>query len=181
MSKPRIFYLTLLSALWIAPVAALDAPDRAPLAPEFTHHNDAEWINSKALTLAALRGQVVLLDIWTFECWNCYRSFPWLRATEAKFGATGLRVIGVHSPEFEREKVRDSIAAKVTEFELHHPVMIDTDFSYWHALGNRYWPGYYLLDKRGRVRAAYAGETHPDDAQARAIERDIRALLAEQP
>ncbi len=69
--------------------------------PAFTHTAVAEWINSLPLTLEALRGKVVLLDFWTFACWNCYRSFPWLNELEARLHERGLRVIGVHTPEFE--------------------------------------------------------------------------------
>ena len=158
--------LMLVGALLAQPALALVDMASAPTAPEFTHHGDAEWINSKALNLVALRGQVVLLDFWTFDCWNCYRSFPWLRSTEAKFKVAALRVIGVHSPEFEHEKVRDNIVAKIAEFELDHPVMIDTDFSYWNALGNHYWPSFYLIDKHGRIRGTYTGETHVEDRKS---------------
>jgi len=153
--------------------------DRPVPAPAFTHAAAEDWLNSPPLTLAALRGQVVLLDFWTFACWNCYRSFPWLNALEARLHARGLRVIGVHTPEFPHERVRASIAAKVAEFGLNHPVMIDNDGSYWNAMQNQYWPAYYLLDKQGRIRERYAGETHAGDAQARAMEAAILALLEE--
>lgn len=175
-----------LSALLLAMQPALnvvaDAAGRAPPAgpaPEFTHTQPQEWINSPPLKIADLRGNVVLLDFWTFDCWNCYRSFPWLHTVEEKFAGQGLRVIGVHSPEFDRERVRDNVVAKVKEFMLTHPVMIDNDFSYWKAMGNRYWPAFFLIDKRGNVRGAYYGETHADDANARNIEQEITALLAE--
>ena len=168
----------LLLAIALRPAAG--GPLRTPLqAPEFTHAATDEWINSPPLTLAGLRGKVVFVDFWTFECWNCYRSFPWLKGMEARLETDGLQVIGVHSPEFEREKVRDNIVAKVKEFGLAHPVMIDTDFSYWNAMGNRYWPAYYVIDKRGDLRAVFAGETHEGDAQAQQIESFLRGLLAE--
>lgn len=168
----------LLLAFVLQPAAG--GPLREPVAaPEFTHTAAEDWINSEPLRLADLRGKVVFLDFWTFECWNCYRSFPWLRAMEARLEADGLQVIGVHSPEFEREKVRDSIVAKVREFGLTHPVMIDTDFSYWNATGNRVWPAYYAIDRRGKVRAVFAGETHEGDRQAMQIESFLRELLAE--
>jgi thiol-disulfide isomerase/thioredoxin len=155
-------------------------PLREPVpAPEFTHRSANEWINSTPLSLSDLRGKVVLVDFWTFDCWNCYRSFPWLKDMEARLGEKGLQVIGVHSPEFEREKVKANIVAKVKEFGLKHPVMIDTDFSYWHAMGNHYWPAYYLIDKHGSLRAVFVGETHKGDARAEAIESTIKALLAE--
>jgi thiol-disulfide isomerase/thioredoxin len=148
-------------------------------AADFTHAAEADWINSAPLRLADLRGRVVLLDFWTFDCWNCYRSIPWLKAVEARFASGGLRVIGVHTPEFDHEKVRDNVAAKVGEFGIGHPVMLDNDFSYWRAMGNRYWPAFYLIDRRGDVRGVFVGETHAGDRQAEAIEAAIAALLAE--
>lgn len=148
-------------------------------APAFTHSNPRDWINSAPLTLRMLRGKVILLDFWTFDCWNCYRSFPWLKSVEAQYGPQGLEVIGVHTPEFAHERVRADVIAKVHQFGLHHPIMIDNDYSYWHALGNHFWPTFYLIDRQGRVRARFIGETHIGDHRARAIERDIKELLKE--
>ena len=147
--------------------------------PEFTRSAPTDWINSAPLSVSDLRGKVVLVDIWTFECWNCYRSFPWLKALEQQLADADFQVIGIHSPEFERERDRAAVARKVREFGLAHPVMIDNDFSYWRALNNRYWPTFYLVDKQGRIRARYIGETHADTPQAEAIERQILGLLAE--
>jgi glutathione peroxidase-family protein len=121
----------------------------------------------------------VLIDVWTFECWNCYRSFPWLHGVENRYNAQGLQVIGVHSPEFDAEKVRASIEAATKKYELGFPVMIDNDHSYWNALGNSYWPAFYLVDKQGRIRASFVGETHDGDANAQKIEAAVKALLAE--
>ncbi len=119
-----------------------DSHTQPPRVPEFTHQAPADWINSPPLKLANLRGQVVLIDFWTFECWNCYRSFPWLRSVEERYHRQDLQVVGVHTPEFEHERVRSSIVNKAKEFGLHHPIMLDNDFSYWRALGNRYWPAF---------------------------------------
>jgi len=148
-------------------------------APDFTHNAPQEWLNSEPLRLQDLRGKVLLVDFWTFDCWNCYRSFPWLKAMEARLMPKGLQVIGAHSPEFEHEKVKANIETKIAEFGLEHPVMIDNDFSYWRAMGNRYWPAFYVIDKRGQVRAAFFGETHEGDRQAQKIEQTILDLLAE--
>ena len=145
--------------------------------PAFTQSSREDWINSAPLRVEDLRGNVVLVDVWTFECWNCYRSFPWLVALEKRLEGKPFRVIGIHAPEFDREKVRASIAAKATEFGLRHPIMVDNDLAYWRALGNRYWPAYYVVDKNGIVRARFVGETHEGDAQAQAIEREIESLL----
>lgn len=148
-------------------------------APEFPKRSAEEWINSAPITLASLRGQVVLIDFWTFECWNCYRSFPWLNSVEAKFRAQGLKVVGVHTPEFEREKVISSIRDKVSEFKITYPVMVDNDKAYWRAMRNSYWPAFYLIDRSGQMRALFVGETHAGDAQAKSIEAQIAALLSE--
>lgn len=147
--------------------------------PEFTHQSTEAWINSEPLTLAELQGNVTLVDIWTFACWNCYRSFPWLNEVEEKYRTKGLQVIGVHTPEFEYEKKRASIEAKMKEFKLKHPVVIDNDFSYWRALENKYWPTFYLVDKQGIVRDVFIGETHVGTSKAKHIEQAIERLLAE--
>lgn len=148
-------------------------------AAEFHHNQAKDWINSEPLMLKDLKGKVVLLDFWTFGCWNCYNSFPWLNKLEKRLHAEGLQVIGVHTPEFDHEKVRASIEAKAKEFNLHHPIMIDNDFSYWRAMQNKYWPAFYIIDKRSNVRGVFFGETHEGDAQAIRIEKTIKRLLAE--
>ena len=148
-------------------------------AAEFTHEKPDEWINSSPLSISDLKGEVILIDFWTFDCWNCYRSFPWLTKLESALSGEKFRIIGIHTPEFEHEKIRASIEIKANEFGLHHPIMIDNDFSYWKAMQNRYWPAFYLLDKKGMVRAMFFGETHEGDEQASRIEKVIRKLLAE--
>jgi len=151
----------------------------APPLPEFTHSDSRDWIGSPPLKLADLRGQVLLIDVWTFDCWNCYRSFPWLNGLETKLHGKPFQAIGVHSPEFDHERDPSSVREKMQEFGLRHPTMIDNDFSYWEALGNKYWPTYYVVDKQGRIRGRFFGETHAGGRQARAIETLLEELLAE--
>ncbi|VAW76300.1 hypothetical protein MNBD_GAMMA15-2389 [hydrothermal vent metagenome] len=146
--------------------------------PEFIHQQPEAWINSEPLSVNALKGKVILVDVWTFGCWNCYRSFPWLNDLEARYENQGLQVIGIHTPEFDREKIRSNIIDKVREFALKHPVMIDNDFSYWRALNNRYWPSYYLVDRQGTVRFHFVGEMHINTAKARVVDQEIERLLA---
>lgn len=157
--------------------AACGAYAQAKQAPEFPPRSAEGWINSSPITLASLRGKVVLIDFWTFECWNCYRSLPGLDHVEAKYRDQGLAVVGVHSPEFAREKVISSIRDKVREFKISYPVMVDSDHAYWNAMQNSYWPAFYLIDRNGRISAIYAGETHAGDSQARSIETAIELLL----
>ncbi len=182
VSYKRVLALLALSLplLYFAAVSGrISLPETPFRAPEFTHKQPAEWINSAPLTVADLRGSVVLLDFWTYECWNCYRSFPWLRAVEERYQSRGLQVIGVHTPEFDRERILENVAAKVKEFKLKHPVMIDNDFSYWRAMNNRYWPAFYIIDKQGLVRGVFVGETHAGDRRAKKIEALLEKLLAE--
>lgn len=175
---PLLLALGVLSLPWIGG-SARGVLDRPFPAPEFPARAPDAWINSEPLRLADLRGKVVLIDFWTFDCWNCYRSFPWLNDLERRLEPQGLQVVGVHTPEFAHERVRASVVGKVAEFGLRHPVMMDNDFAYWRAMGNRYWPAFYVIGKRGRVRGAFAGETHPGDAQALRIEALLGELLAE--
>lgn len=147
--------------------------------PEFTQTGTDQWLKSAPLSVAQLTGRVVLIGFWAFEWWNCYRSFPWMPELEAQFADRPFQVVSVHSPEFEREKNIDSVRAKAKEFRLNHPIMVDSDLAFWRAMGNRFWPAYYLVDKRGRVRNVYVGETRSGDLQARRIQFAISALLAE--
>lgn len=185
-SRSRGLRIIIYVALGVVALALLLLLPRPPAAssearplPEFTHQAPADWLNSPPLTVDSLEGKVLLIDFWTFECWNCYRSFPWLNSLEASLADEDFQVIGVHSPESDRERDRDRVAAKVQEFGLQHPIMIDNDFSYWNALDNRYWPAFYLVDRRGNIRYGFIGETHPGSRQATTIEQRIQELLDE--
>ncbi len=173
---PRIRDLTLLFAL-LATACAQAAAPRA--LPEFTTAESRYWFNSPPLQVKQLRGKVLLIDVWTYDCWNCYRSFPWLKGLEAELADEPFQVIGIHSPEFEHERIPERVAAKIEEFGLEHPVMMDNDFAYWRALQNRYWPAYYLVDKQGMIRHLHVGETHAGSARAERMMEQIRTLIAE--
>ena len=147
--------------------------------PEFTQTAPEAWINSAPQKVSDLRGHVVLVHVWAFECWNCYRSFPWLTGLEEKYRSRGLVSIGIHTPELPREHDPDQLIAKVKEYGVHHPVMIDNDYAYWHALDNHYWPAWYIVDAQGRIRKVVVGEAHAGDQRARSVEAAIDALLAE--
>ena len=183
MMLPKHAY-SLIGAMLMALTATVAIADTGPAngvrpAPAFTHTGAEDWLNSKPLSWESLRGQIVIIDVWTFDCWNCYRSLPWLHDVEARYRDQGLRVIGVHTPELPQEYVRANVVRKLTELQVTEPVMLDNDYSYWKALGNQYWPAFYLVDKRGQIRGLFVGETHVGDANARAIEAAIGKLLAE--
>ena len=177
-------FIILVSAFLVIAMLVLNRPASGgklnspyPL-PEFTGQQP-DWLNSRLLSVEDLKGKVILLDFWTFDCWNCYRSFPWLNDLENRYQSKDFMVIGIHTPEFDHEKVRENIEKKISEFDLQHPVMMDNNFVYWRLMNNRYWPAFYLVDKQGMVRASYVGETHKGDKNAENIENMIKFLLAE--
>jgi len=132
------------------------------------------WVHSEPLTPAMLRGKVVLVDFWTYTCINWQRTEPYVRAWAEKYRDSGLVVIGVHTPEFEFEKLPDNVRAGIEAFRVGYPVAIDNDYAIWRAFDNRYWPAIYIADANGRVRYHQFGE----GAYAR-TEAVIRQLLRE--
>ena len=159
----------------VAPATSPTAPDRAGSerqAPDLAGIDS--WINSEPLTLAGLRGRVVLIDFWTYTCVNCIRTFPYLRDWNEKYAPVGLVIVGVHTPEFEFEKSREHVATAVESFEIRYPVAQDNDLMTWNAFGNKVWPGKYLIDREGYIRYTHLGE----GAYAE-TEQKIRELLAE--
>lgn len=148
-------------------------------APPFTHLRAEEWLNSPPLRWDDLRGQVVLLDVWAAECWNCYRSIPWLQSLEQRYRARGFKIIGVHTPELASERSKAHVQSRARELGFNDPIMLDNDYSYWNALNNQYWPSFYFVDRQGRLRGRAVGETHIGDANARQIEAQLEKLLDE--
>jgi len=176
----HICWLTIFLVLITLHASSIFAAKKLPrAAPEFTHTERGAWLNSTPLSLEQLRGKVVLFDFWTFDCWNCYRSFPWLHALEDQFKNQAFSVIGIHTPEFEHERHKGMLEEKIKLFRLRHPIMMDNDFSYWNAVGSRYWPSFYLIDKKGLIRASYIGQTDEGGTQAKKIEAMVDTLLAE--
>jgi thiol-disulfide isomerase/thioredoxin len=144
------------------------------LAPELT--NVTGYINSEPITLADLRGKVVLVDFWTYSCINCVRTIPYLNAWYEKYADDGLVIIGVHTPEFEFEKDYNNVKAAVEKLGIKYPVVQDNEKSIWDAYENRYWPRKYLIDNEGYVRYDHIGE----GAYAE-TEKVIQSLLMERP
>jgi thiol-disulfide isomerase/thioredoxin len=144
-------------------------------APEFTETQD--WFNTPhnmPLSLASLRGRVVLIDFWTYTCINCIRTLPYLKAWDAAYRRRGLTIVGVETPEFAFEHDAANVANAIRQFGLRYPIVQDNKMGTWNAYGNQYWPADYLIDSAGQVRNASFGEG--DYSQT---ETAIRALLAE--
>jgi thiol-disulfide isomerase/thioredoxin len=133
-----------------------------------------EWLNSKPLTIAELRGKVVLVEFWTYTCVNWLRTLPYVRAWAEKYRDKGLVVIGVHTPEFAFEKNVDNIRRAMKEMRIEYPVAVDSNYAIWNAFGNEYWPAMYFIDARGRIRHHHFGEGNYEQS-----ERVIQQLLVE--
>lgn len=149
----------------------LSAETNAPTAPEFA---PGTWINSDPLTLESLRGRVVLIDFWTFGCYNCRNTLPFVKRWHERYNDKGLTIIGVHSPEFDAEKKIENLRREVASLGIRYPVVTDNDYKTWRAYEVEAWPTAFLLDKSGHVRWAHVGEGAYDEAESM-----IQKLLAE--
>ncbi|MFC4019233.1 redoxin domain-containing protein [Micromonospora sp. GCM10011542] len=137
--------------------------------PQFTVER---WVNSPPLTPDALRGRVVLVDIWEYTCINWIRTSPYVKAWHRDYADLGLTVIGVHAPEFEFGKRAENIDRGIRDHQLTYPIALDNDFTFWRALGNIAWPARYLFDADGRLVERWIGEGDYDRTEA-----EIRRLL----
>lgn len=167
-------YATGLSGLLFSPFgsSAEYKSSESPAAPELAK---GEWINSDPLSLKGLRGRVVLVEFWTFGCYNCRNTLPYVKSWHDRYREKGLTVIGVHSPEFDEERVAANLRRAVTSLGIQYPVLTDNDYQTWNAYGVEAWPTIFLLDKRGRIRWKHVGEGAYGET-----ERQIQKLLAEE-
>ena len=135
------------------------------------------WLNTPGnspLTLASLRGKVVLIDFWTYSCINCRRALPHVEAWYNAYQKNGFVVIGVHTPEFAFEHVVSNVSSQAQTLGVRYPIAIDNDYATWNAFQNQYWPAEYLIDQTGVVRHVAFGEGDYGNT-----ENDIRELLGD--
>ncbi len=133
-----------------------------------------EWLNSPALTNESLKGKVVLVDFWTFDCINCQHTLPYVKDWAKKYEKDGLVVIGVHTPEYGFERIIDNVKDQVKKLGITYPVAIDNNYAIWRNFDNQYWPAHYLIDAKGQVRYTHFGEGSYDTQ-----EKVIQQLLEE--
>jgi thiol-disulfide isomerase/thioredoxin len=169
-----------LLALWAAALTACGlgergggamAPATGPLAPEL--QGGGAWLNSEPLTLAGLRGKVVLVDFWTYGCYNCRNTLPAMQGWWAKYRDQGLMIVGVHTPEFQHEHELANVRDAVTREAITWPVVQDNDYAIWNAYGNHYWPHFYLVNHEGRIVYERIGEGAYEE-----MDRQIARALA---
>ena len=156
--------------LWSNPRPEPDSDWIGKQAPEFA---EGSWINSPALSLKALRGKVVVLEFWTFGCYNCRNTLPYVKQWYKKYAGPNFEIVGIHTPEFDREKVLKNVQREVERLGITYPVVTDNDYQTWERYNQRYWPVVYVLDKQGVIRYVHIGEGEYDET-----DREIASLIA---
>ena len=150
----------------------LIAPANARQAPALT---EGTWYNSEPTTLENLRGKVVLVDFWTYSCYNCINTLPALKSYDAKYRDKGFTIVGVETPEFDSEKVPANLKRALAKHGINYPVVTDYNADTWRAYSVEAWPTIIILDKQGRIRYTHIGEGAYD-----VQENVIKTLLAEE-
>jgi cytochrome c biogenesis protein CcdA/thiol-disulfide isomerase/thioredoxin len=153
----------------------VSTPDEGPL-PTFA--GGTGWLNTGGhgvpLSADQLRGKVVVVNVWTFACYNCLNALPHIKALAARYHDQDVLVVGVHTPELARERVPENVAQAVERLGVTYPVVLDANYSIWRAFHNEYWPSVYIADRNGRIRYHHFGEGAYDDEA-----RVVAQLLAE--
>ena len=153
--------------LTAAPVKLADARWTAP-----NFVGISNWLNSAPLSISSLRGKVVLVDFWTYGCYNCVNTLPYVTRLYQAYRDKGLVVVGVHTPEFPFEKSTANVRTALQRHGITYPVAQDNDYATWNAYRNQYWPAQYVVDQNGIVVYVHAGE-----GQYEEIEQTIQKLL----
>lgn len=147
--------------------------ERYPRAIEI--QNPTGFVNTDSITIGEYIGKrVILIEFWTFGCYNCQNTHPKIQRFWRKYRDDGLLVIGVHYPEFEREHKPSNVKKYVSETDTTYPIVLDNDGGTWNAYDQRYWPARYLIDVDGFIRYTHAGEGAYEET-----EQAIQQLLTE--
>ena len=149
-----------------------------PMAPEFVRVTS--WVNSKPLTLKELRGKVVLVHFYAFQCHNCHANSEIYRRWHDQLRSKGVEVVGIQTPETSQERDPAAVKSAAAERKLEFPILVDLESKNWAAWGNTMWPTVYVIDKNGYIRHWWQGELNWKGATAdKTIENVVEQLLAE--
>ncbi|MBI3765567.1 MAG: redoxin domain-containing protein [Ignavibacteriales bacterium] len=135
---------------------------------------EGDWINSSGHKLSDFRGKVVLVEFWTYGCYNCRNTIPAINDWQKKYEGKNFLIIGVHTPEFDREKNLASLRQQVAQLDVQYAVVTDNEYRTWEAYHQQYWPTLYVIDKQGIIRFVQIGEGNYEET-----ERMIQLLIAE--
>lgn len=159
-SQKAAVFILICVLFFLGGMPLVSAQKKRKPAPELS--GGTAWLNTlKPLTLADLKGKVVLLDFWTYCCINCMHIIPDLKKLEAKYPGE-LVIIGIHSAKFENERDADNIRQAILRYEIEHPVVNDSNFAIWQAYGVSAWPTLVLIDPEGCIVGSDTGEGHYD-------------------
>lgn len=171
----RLFAVLLLGVALGVPGFAQKA---ASPAPNFIA--GGRWLNSEPLRIEGLRGKVVLVNVWVYSCYNCYRSLPTLKRWYERYKGQGFEIVGVHTPEFESDKPLKNVQAALLREGVTWPVVQDNAAATWRAYNNSVWPTFYLIDRQGILRRVQRGEISSVFPQGiKPLKSGIEDLLAE--
>ena len=131
-------------------------------------------INTDGVSIKDAGEKVVLVEFWTYSCFNCQNAQPHINALHEEYSDDGLLVIGVHTPEFGFEKDISNVREAVRQANIRYPVVMDNHYAIWKAYGQRFWPAWYLVDADGFIRYRHFGEGAYDET-----EHKVQELLAE--
>ena len=176
--KQKFIILTTVIIACILTISYLTYFSQSKIAPEFEKTGESIKNinnNSQPLTMAGLKGKVVLVNFWTYSCINVLRTLPHLIDWNTKYGGdNGLVIVGIHTPEFGFEKNTDFVKTSLQKYGIKYPVIQDNDYKIWNAYGNNYWPRMYLVDDKGVIRYDKIGE-----GDYKQTEKVIQSLLSE--
>ncbi len=127
-----------------------------PMAPELV--SVEHWINSEPITLKELRGKVVLVHFYAFQCHNCHANFDHYRKWHEEFDDNEVVVLGIQTPETSRERDPAAVIEAAEERKLDFPILVDLKSENWTAWSNTMWPTVYVIDKNGYLRHWWQGE-----------------------
>jgi len=139
-------------------------------APEF--RKSGVWINSTPLTLKALKGKVVLVDFWAFDCAPCLEAMPHIQELYSRYESKGLVIVGVHVPRTRDEKNISNVREAVKRMEIRFPVVTDNSQKIWSDYRCDVWPTVFVIDRSGAIRYSHGGVGRYDD-----LENSIQTLL----
>jgi len=156
------------------PTPGLPSPISPPVQASADDESGVTWINSQPLTMAGLRGKVVMIDFWDPTCINCIRTFPFNKRWWERYRRDGFEIIGVEDPEFDIARSLDHVREAVKRFGLPYPILVDSQFQAWRAYNSHSWPNRFLIDAQGIIRYHIDGEGYDGE-----FERAIQQLLKE--
>jgi thiol-disulfide isomerase/thioredoxin len=137
-----------------------------------------DWVGDRRAKESELAGNVVVVEFWAFQCVNCQNSLPAVRQLSTRYRGSDVRLIGIHTPELKDERVPENVAKAVARDSIDWPVALDPEGEAWEAIGNRYWPCFYVLDRSGKVSFQHIGELHQGTPEWDAFLKHIEAARA---